>query len=239
MKKTIVALIAVSGLLASANAEIIVNLDSLDVNSSFGTSTGTVGAVSVPLGGTSATHSFTVSGLDVAEDSTANDTVTFYYDVTAINGNIQNITGNAFSIGVDGTGDPTDHEIDPGEGLIFDNLTATVVFGDATTDTLVINSAAFTYFGLRYPGGGDVYNVTTLAGEEITTSSTLDGGSYDPYAFESPQSDFKVVSSAGGGFGVDTIQATFTLSVIPEPATLGLVSAFGGAVLFIRRRFMI
>ncbi|MDF7806431.1 hypothetical protein P4E94_03205 [Pontiellaceae bacterium B12219] len=29
-----------------------------------------------------------------------------------------------------------------------------------------------------------------------------------------------------------------TLSVIPEPATLGLVAAFGGAVLFIRRRFM-
>ncbi len=28
-------------------------------------------------------------------------------------------------------------------------------------------------------------------------------------------------------------------SVIPEPATMGLVAAFGGAVLFIRRRFMI
>lgn len=32
---------------------------------------------------------------------------------------------------------------------------------------------------------------------------------------------------------------TGTIQVIPEPATLGLVAAFGGAVLFIRRRFMI
>ncbi|MDF7799267.1 PEP-CTERM sorting domain-containing protein [Pontiellaceae bacterium B1224] len=30
-----------------------------------------------------------------------------------------------------------------------------------------------------------------------------------------------------------------TLTAIPEPATLGLLGAFGGAILFIRRRFMI
>jgi hypothetical protein len=36
---------------------------------------------------------------------------------------------------------------------------------------------------------------------------------------------------------VDNIGITGT--VIPEPATLGLITAFGGAVLFIRRRFMI
>ncbi|MDF7822787.1 PEP-CTERM sorting domain-containing protein [Pontiellaceae bacterium B12227] len=31
----------------------------------------------------------------------------------------------------------------------------------------------------------------------------------------------------------------YTVTVIPEPATLGLVAAFGGGILFIRRRFMI
>jgi hypothetical protein len=30
-----------------------------------------------------------------------------------------------------------------------------------------------------------------------------------------------------------------TMTAIPEPATLGLVAAFGGGILFIRRRFMI
>ncbi|VGO20482.1 hypothetical protein SCARR_02545 [Pontiella sulfatireligans] len=32
--------------------------------------------------------------------------------------------------------------------------------------------------------------------------------------------------------------ATYQLSAIPEPATLGMLAAFGGGILFIRRRFM-
>jgi hypothetical protein len=42
----------------------------------------------------------------------------------------------------------------------------------------------------------------------------------------------KFLIESDGGFGT-------TISVIPEPATLGLVAAFGGTILFIRRRFMI
>jgi hypothetical protein len=232
---------AVSGLLASANAEVIINLSELDTDSSFTTSLGTAGAVSNPLGSTSATHTFTVSGLDVAEDSTANDTVTFSYDVASVGGNIAKITTYE-SYGVDGTADPAENEIDPGEGLTFDNLTATIVFGDATTDTLVVDNAAFTGFMTRWPGGGDVAGTSLTTVDDIAIAwdeGAQDGGGNDTYTFTSEQSDFKVVSSAGNGFGVDSIGATFTLSVIPEPATLGLVAAFGGAVLFIRRRFMI
>ncbi|VGO19360.1 PEP-CTERM sorting domain-containing protein [Pontiella sulfatireligans] len=41
-------------------------------------------------------------------------------------------------------------------------------------------------------------------------------------------------------YGVDEIRmGTSYVDVIPEPATLGLVTAFGAGVLFIRRRFMI
>ena len=32
---------------------------------------------------------------------------------------------------------------------------------------------------------------------------------------------------------------TITFTVIPEPATLGLVAAFGGGILFFRRRLML
>lgn len=39
----------------------------------------------------------------------------------------------------------------------------------------------------------------------------------------------------GKGLGIDNVSVT----AIPEPATMGLVALFGGAVLFIRRRFMI
>ncbi|VGO18317.1 PEP-CTERM sorting domain-containing protein [Pontiella sulfatireligans] len=65
---------------------------------------------------------------------------------------------------------------------------------------------------------------------------------------------FKLTSSANGAFteassgvwsinenGVDYefAESTGTLTVIPEPATLGLVVAAGASVLFIRRRFML
>ena len=39
--------------------------------------------------------------------------------------------------------------------------------------------------------------------------------------------------------GTSIFSGAGSIEVIPEPATLGLVAAFGGAVLFIRRRFMI
>ena len=43
--------------------------------------------------------------------------------------------------------------------------------------------------------------------------------------------------TSGGGIFLDNI--TVDVSTLPEPATLGLVGAFGGVILFIRRRFMI
>ena len=47
--------------------------------------------------------------------------------------------------------------------------------------------------------------------------------------------------SDGGGTGNELLldQIKITAEVIPEPATLGMVAAFGGAILFIRRRLMI
>ena len=42
------------------------------------------------------------------------------------------------------------------------------------------------------------------------------------------------------GMSISEVQMdNFQVDVIPEPATLGLITAFGGAVLFIRRRFLI
>jgi hypothetical protein len=43
-------------------------------------------------------------------------------------------------------------------------------------------------------------------------------------------------SSISGNFHVYDVTAEYT--VIPEPATLSLIAAFGGGVLFVRRRFM-
>ena len=52
-----------------------------------------------------------------------------------------------------------------------------------------------------------------------------------------PANDLIVPQPNAGGktFTVDAV--TYATNVIPEPGTLGLVTAFGGAVLFIRRRY--
>jgi hypothetical protein len=48
--------------------------------------------------------------------------------------------------------------------------------------------------------------------------------------------DFRIYSTGGG---VEYTNFAINGTVIPEPATLGMIAAFGGGILFIRRRFMI
>ncbi len=56
---------------------------------------------------------------------------------------------------------------------------------------------------------------------------------------------FQALPSGGGNAGVATSPfanvtlASYSIEVIPEPATLGMVAAMGGLALFIRRRFML
>ncbi|MGJ8726466.1 MAG: beta strand repeat-containing protein [Roseibacillus sp.] len=216
--KSLLLSLAVPVFTNTALATEVVNLSGLDLNAAFTSSVGTVGAVVAPADGTtaSATHTFTVSGLDIAEDGTANDEVTFSYDVTSINGNLAPLAGAAYSYGVDGAADPADNEIDLDEGVTFSNLTATTIFGDATSESLVIVSSGFTGFFSRFPGGGDTVNLTTIDDNPISITSSPDGGPNDPYDFVSPQPDFKVISDGGNGFGVDNLSATFTLSTTAE-----------------------
>jgi hypothetical protein len=72
---------------------------------------------------------------------------------------------------------------------------------------------------------------TTISGSYDIAAG--DGGSAGGIQIST---DLGGYTSAGGIF-LDNISVDIT--TIPEPATLGLVGAFGGAVLFIRRRFMI
>jgi hypothetical protein len=47
------------------------------------------------------------------------------------------------------------------------------------------------------------------------------------------------INTSGGASNNGTRLTGYQLRAIPEPATLGLIAAFGGGILFIRRRFMI
>ncbi len=84
-----------------------------------------------------------------------------------------------------------------------------VVDGSAYTN----GAATFTLF--------DAVNLVTLSSDISVTGFGIEGVDW---VLTQDQTD-----------GKDWVQ----LTVIPEPATLGLVAAFGGGILFIRRRFLI
>lgn len=85
-----------------------------------------------------------------------------------------------------------------------------------------------TFFTFSAGGTGTIYmeddSVMKVAGDKASLANN------------------RVVANIGGESifaSYDGASETTTFTVIPEPATLGLVAAFGGAILFIRRRFMI
>ena len=117
-----------------------------------------------------------------------------------------------------------------GEGLTFSNLGAEVTLGDSSGVAPSLESAVFTFFQSRFPGGGDVLAVTDADGNAIVPLLAPDGGGNDPYNFAAtPQTEFTVTSvenangGGGNGFGVDTLSATFTFSggIVIEAAPSG------------------
>ncbi|MDF7825986.1 PEP-CTERM sorting domain-containing protein [Pontiellaceae bacterium B12227] len=129
--------------------------------------------------------------------------------------------------------------------------------GIAANDTTVNNddSITITFTGLDTSlTYGLVGGFSTIASKDqnFETVWTVEQGDTDP----SELSDATIASGYVSFSGLATTDGTLTitltdnaykhaavsqlsLTAIPEPATLGLVAAFGGAVLFIRRRFML
>ncbi|MDF7806326.1 hypothetical protein P4E94_02680 [Pontiellaceae bacterium B12219] len=132
-----------------------------------------------------------------------------------------------------------------------------------STATYLVNSDGT----LNFAGNIGLYNdnnkngVLQLNGGSIVATGNLDArfndmaGSYVEFlseggsltvAYGGSYTDFSAVQADAGGNFVDTngggLQFTdnggsFTVTAIPEPATLGLITAFGGGLLFIRRAF--
>ena len=203
-----------------------VNLSNLDAGNSYESDLGTPAPPSItPVGTPTTTFSYKVSGLDIVNDGTANDEVTFSFDISAANGDDVDLL-NSFSIGVDGANDTNDGEIDPGESLTFDNLSASAVFGDPTSRTLSVVSAQFTGFTGRFVGGDTNEMITTSTGSTFTQLgsnqsglNTFDGGGGAADAtWDTPTGDFTASGGDSGsnGFGIDQLAATFVLMTIPS-----------------------
>ena len=108
----------------------------------------------------------------------------------------------------------------------------------AAAGHLQLNDGSFQVDGAIAAWGGaatmDLADGTFLVnGDQVASLTTwINGGSITANGGPSTIADFNL--------DYNTTNAGFTtLSVIPEPATLGLVAAFGGALLMIRRKLMI
>lgn len=80
-------------------------------------------------------------------------------------------------------------------------------------------------------GGGGGSTADSALGRDL-----VNGGDGVSYVYVS---DVTVDGSGDFTFQVDNYINGFQLQAVPEPATLGLVGAFGAGILFVRRRFMI
>ncbi|VGO12542.1 hypothetical protein PDESU_01095 [Pontiella desulfatans] len=109
-----------------------------------------------------------------------------------------------------------------------DNWTLSVLSGALTVGNVTS--------GVSPNGGGTLVwaeNDLDLTG---LADNTLEAGQSVVFRLDFVQ-DGTIQYEGGHNLYLDNIAISGT--VIPEPATLGLVAAFGGAVLFIRHRFMI
>ncbi len=138
---------------------------------------------------------------------------------------------------------------------LFDGGTERLIIGDWYTQGV---------WGLENKATGERLNTAIDNSGTYRTAVvrlTLDTGTVDLWVGDDAVTAVDVsgeadLTSTGGTFaGVDTVRIGngFSASVgdlilgdtyedvnaIPEPATLGMIGAFGGAMLFIRRRFMI
>ncbi|WP_372807623.1 hypothetical protein [Pontiella sp.] len=217
MKRTIVALMALSGLLASANANLITNGD-FEADGLANTANNIVG----PITGWN-------DGANVRVDTV--DSKLPAVPTTAVR-----LTGNA---------------------TVYQNFTT--AWDADSTFTVDFNACNVWWKSGTEPGiwvslrsaTGTEYEAQLANTAQTHTNSTYADWTEDmTWSFDFSGADL----IAAGASADDELRVNFysknnsnsiswldnvSVTVIPEPATLGLVAAFGGSVLFIRRRFMI
>ncbi|MDF7823643.1 hypothetical protein P4B35_06420 [Pontiellaceae bacterium B12227] len=124
-----------------------------------------------------------------------------------------------------------------GSGTINGGLTVaaggTLVF--STTDTLTVASGVVSLDSTF--GVDDLIDIDSSVADG--TYTLIDGDVSASFAAGFENIGLENAFDLGDGKSAYFEEGSLQVTVIPEPATLGLVAAFGGAVMFIRRRFMI
>ena len=240
----------ITNLLSNPQSIIGVNVDStqdidpLQTNStaySVGTVTGAQATDSFSFTATAATN-WTTAGAQSAVGGSAFAFGT-YLSTTLDSTGVEVGSVSSSRLGVDsGALDAENNRFNPGEALMLTFDTTGLDAGSS------LSLLAFTTAQAAAAEFSDVvfYDAssglaTAFAWDEANMDDNTDAPSFGTTVID--DGDILVFATGASQLG-DTITdgwrvETLTFDVIPEPATLGMVAVFGGAILFIRRRFMI
>lgn len=235
MKKAVIALL-VGGCAGVASAG-VVSIDNLRFNTTIdgtpteGTLTLTSGTVPLSKTASPITLGVTWSGLNLDGIGGANDSITFDYIVTTSRDNfattLDTRAGTA-GWGVDGYNIATTDDLfrlslanvavsdDAGGSIVFDGFSQMNVRVNTLGTDMSVNVNGGTAVDIVNAAVGDFYAINF----DLNTVATLGVPSF---------------TDGNVRFTASDLQFSYT---IPEPATMGLVAAMGGGLLFIRRRFM-
>lgn len=226
----------------AANADIIGNFEQLNFdspglpgNGQFDLPATITADTSNLYGGAAGTLVFNLSGLDVTGDSTANDSASLTFDVTAAGGNIADTGSTGLQIGITGNG--AAGLSDPSELLTISFGSGSVTLGDAGTGAAV-NFIGFRNLGLNGFGAGET--LTISGGTSI--DGTFTGSDQSPFDSGNALgnvSSFTINAGATDNFSLDRFGARIefqgTAAAVPEPSSVLLLSA-GCLGLAIQRR---
>lgn len=110
-----------------------------------------------------------------------------------------------------------------GNGVVIGQLAVSDVSDDQTVN-VSLTGAALSQFASLYDGAGNPSQSEVWF--RLSTSATID------ITDSNNDNDRFNLNDTGG-----SVIRSLEITTIPEPATLGLIAAFGGGILFIRRRF--
>lgn len=198
-----------------------INLSNVD-NDSFTTNVGSPGSVTTSGSGSTRLVTYNLSNLDLAEDGSANDSLTFTIRVAANRGGVSDFSnndGDAWGVNSD-----TVNAIGLGEGLSFSLVSSEIDLGNAGSNVGVA-FVGFTRVSSWFSNG----DIPRITGASNATSdvdnfgSRLTRGPIAETTFEEPTDGFSVRSEgpAANGFFLGNLR----LSFLASPLT-GLNSVF-------------
>jgi hypothetical protein len=205
----------------------------------------TWGSVDLTLGGTEVSTSGTLKealNFDVAADDVTINTVTFSGFSASVDPSATYFSANSDQAGVDA------HLLYTGGLATYTGLLSNTIFdknaadGKVTLSGLVADQQYQIQLFMADVRDSEVATTFTMdiGKANAWTSPRLDTNNRDGYVingvFTADAATQLFEMNKNGSKGLQ--MGAYQLRAIPEPATLGLVASFSGAILFIRRRFM-